>query len=99
MTTLFTIIGGAVVFWWLVGVVLLACSSKAFVYPGTPFVVKLQVVVIAGFVLPYIFLRTGKIPTAIIQPVDATEEEMEEVKRWLEAQCQCPDCMRRRGEL
>lgn len=99
MTTVFTIIGAGVVFWWLVGILMLAFGTKAFVYPGTPLLVKLQVVGVSGFMLPYIFLRTGRIAQAVIQPVDMDEDDQAALREWLEANCTCPNCMRRRGEL
>lgn len=94
------IIGLAVVLWWLSGVIIFAFFCQVRVMPGTPWWPRILAVVHGGFVLPWLSIVMGRLPSgAMIAASNPTPEDMKKMEEWMEAQCQCKKCRRRRGEI
>ena len=100
MDTIFIGLGMITAFgllWWTFGV-LLFTFAKVYVVPGAPVSARVQAAIIAGFVYPIAFMVKGRLPCAIVGPVEPTPEQREAIEAFAKANCSCPSCRERRGE-
>src|SRR5687767_5034076 len=82
--------------WWLLGVIIFAFMAKVYVHPGTPWPMRLWVLVVSAWRLP-LSLLFGASGVLITLAPDGEEAE-EAVKKWMAANCDCKKCRSRRGE-
>lgn len=79
-----TILGGALLLWFIAGLIMLAFMDMN-IPDEVPWSYRLATAFVSGFILPWIFVTTGKVPRR--GGIIAVEDN-----------CQCPGCRARRGE-
>lgn len=98
MSTVFTVIGAAVVLWWLAGLALVAFFCQHYVEPEAPLSARMQTLFSAAFHMPWFALVNGSLPIILLMPSEPTPEQEAKFEKWRLDNCNCPACKARRGE-